>query len=75
MLLEPAKTLKECYMSDLALPSREELEMEQIRSDIALKHVQATWEPWKAMAAAFGAGATVATAMGALAVYALSHLR
>jgi hypothetical protein len=47
--------------------------MEQIRADIALKRVQTTWEPWKALAAAFGAGATVATVMGGLAVYVMSH--
>ncbi len=61
-------------ISDWAPPSREELEMDQIRADIALKRVQTQWEPWKAMAAAFGAGATVASAMLALAVYAVSHL-
>ncbi len=62
-------------MSEQMFPTREELEVDQIRADIALNRVQTQWEPWKAMAAAFGAGATVATAMGALAVYALSHLR
>jgi hypothetical protein len=62
-------------MSEQMFPTREELEVDQIRADIALKRAQTQWEPWKAMAAAFGAGATVATAMGALAVYALSHLR
>ena len=61
-------------MSGQALPSREELEMEQIVADIALKRAQTQWEPWKAMAAAFGAGATVASAMLALAVYVISHL-
>ncbi len=62
------------YMSEQSFPSREELEVEQIRADIALKRVQAQWEPWKAMTAAFGAGAALATAMLALAVYVLAHL-
>ena len=59
---------------DWAPPSREELELDQIRADIALKHVQTQWEPWKAMAAAFGAGATVASAIFALAAYLFTHL-
>ncbi len=61
-------------MSSVAPPLREELGLEQIRADIALKRVQTQWEPWKAMAAAFGAGATTASAMLALAVYTLCHL-
>ncbi len=61
-------------MTDRAPPSRAELEVEQIMADIALKRAQTQWEPWKAMAAAFGAGATIASAMLALAVYVISHL-
>ena len=61
-------------MSEWTHALREELEVEQIMADIALKRAQTQWEPWKAMAAAFGAGATIASAMLALAVYVISHL-
>jgi hypothetical protein len=62
------------YMSLAVGPSREELEMDQIRADIALKRVQTQWEPWKALAAAFGAGATVATVLGGLAIYVAAYV-
>ncbi len=61
-------------MSDRAPPSRAELEVGRIMADVALKRAQMQWEPWEAMAAAFGAGATMASAMLALAVCLISHL-
>ncbi len=51
-------------MSDQPQSSREELELEQIRADIALERAQTQWEPWKAMATAFGAGAAIFSALG-----------
>jgi hypothetical protein len=58
-------------ISDWAPPSREELELDQIRADIALKRAQTQWEPWKAMATAFGAGAAIFSAFGILIGYLL----
>ena len=42
-------------------------------ADTALKNEQRHWEPVKAMAAAFGAGVAVATALIGAAVWVLSH--
>jgi hypothetical protein len=61
-------------MSGWTPPSGEELEMEQIRADIALKRAQTQWEPWKAMTAAFGAGAAFATAIAAMLAFVFSHI-
>ncbi len=58
-------------MSGQALPSREELEMEQIVADIALKRAQTQWEPWKAMATVLGASAAIFTGLGVLIGYLL----
>ena len=40
--------------------------MEHVRVDLELKRQQLKWEPWKAMAAAFGAGAAFTGAMVAI---------
>ncbi len=48
--------------------------MEQIRADIALKRAQTQWEPWKAMTAAFGAGAAFATAIAAMLAFVFSRI-
>ena len=59
---------------------REELELQLMESDIAkkrasaaLKDEQRRWEPWKALSAAFAAGVAVATTLGTLYAWALSH--
>ncbi len=47
-------------MSDAAADDEERLlRMELMRADIELKNSRAKWEPWKAMAAAFTAGAAM----------------
>jgi hypothetical protein len=56
-------------MSDWAPPSREELELEQIKADIALKRVQAAGEPWKTVSTVVGAMAAGFTALGILIGY------
>jgi len=56
-------------MDEAMAPLREELELEQTKADITHKRVQAQGEPWKAMPTAFGAGATIAAALSALAPY------
>ena len=42
------------------------------KADTALKDEQRRWEPWKALSAAFGAGAVVASGLLAIGV-ALGH--
>jgi hypothetical protein len=49
-------------------------QIDNLKSDSALKEEQRRWEPVKAMSAAFGAGLAVATALLGLAVWVLSHL-
>jgi len=61
-------------MSGWSPPSREELEVEQIKADIALNRAQTQWEPWKALSAAFGAGVAVATALAAAMAFLFSHI-
>lgn len=58
----------------------EELRMEQIRADVRNKDADsnykltlARWEPWKAMATAFGAGAAFTLAMIGLISFVLLH--
>ena len=58
-------------MNDVVSSTREELELDQIRADIALKHVQAQWEPWKTLATVVGAAAAVFTAFGVVVGYLL----
>jgi hypothetical protein len=57
---------------DLELEERR-LRMELMRADIDLKREQTRWEPWKALATAFGAGLAFASAFLALAAWILSH--
>ena len=47
--------------------------MEQIRADIAFERAQTQWEPWKAMAAASGTGATLAAAIAASMAFIISR--
>ncbi len=58
-------------MSEQMFPTREELEVDQIRADIALKRVQTEWEPWKAVAGVLGAAAAIFTGLGILIGYLL----
>lgn len=44
-------------------------------ADTSLKREALRWEPWKTMAAAFGAGAAFTAAMVALATLILAHIR
>ncbi len=67
------KQVRGHYMHARMALLREEPEMEQIKADIALKRVQAGWEPWKAMTASCGAGATVAACLPAFAARVLAH--
>ena len=50
---------------------REELELDQICADIALKRVQTQWEPWKTVATLTGAAAAVFTTFGVVIGYLL----
>ena len=58
-------------MSGAATQSREELELDQIRADIALKRVQTPLEPWKTVATVTGAAAAVFTTFGVVIGYLL----
>jgi hypothetical protein len=44
-------------------------------ADSALKREALRWEPWKAMAAAFGAGAAFTAAVVAIVTLILAHIR
>lgn len=48
--------------------------IENMQSDTRYKDTLTTWEPWKAMAVAAGAGATFALAAVALATFVLAHI-
>jgi hypothetical protein len=61
-------------MSGWSPPSREELELDQIKADLALERAQTQWEPWKALTAAFGAGAAFATAIAAAMAFLFAHI-
>jgi hypothetical protein len=50
-----------------------ELRMEHMRVDLELKRQQVNWEPWKAMAAAFGTGAAFTGAMVAIIAAFMRH--
>jgi hypothetical protein len=47
--------------------------MEHMRVDLELKRQPLPWEPWKAMAAAFGAGAGFTGAMVAIIASFMRH--
>ncbi len=47
--------------------------MEHMRVDLELKRQQVNWEPWKAMAAAFGTGAAFTGAMVAIIAAFMRH--
>ena len=58
-------------MSEQLFPSRVELEVDQIRAEIALKRAQAGSEPWKVIATVIGALAAGFTGIGVLIGYLL----
>ncbi len=60
-------------MGDLSSDEEERLlRMELMRADIDLKRAQASWEPWKAMAAVLTASAAVFGSLGAIIGYVIA---
>jgi hypothetical protein len=49
--------------------------IENMQADTNYKRLLAEWEPWKAIAVAAGAGATLMLALVAIATLVLAHLR
>jgi len=49
--------------------------IENMEADTRYKHMLADWEPWKAIAVAAGAGATLMLALVAIATLILAHIR